>query len=123
MDTAPNYATELLKCQRYFVRLKASAATISSITGFSVANTICRFGMPLPIEQRAYPTLTVSNVSDWGVSTTNGAGALVASAVTRQGRMGNIVSVEVTNSSITQSTPYILYALSSSAYMDFSADI
>lgn len=122
MDTAPNYASELLKCQKYFVRLR-SGFNESSITGFAVANSIARFGISLPTMMRKSPSVTVSDLSHWGASATNAQGALVATAISKQGGLGNIITLEITNSNITQSTTYILYSLNADSYIDFSADL
>lgn len=123
LDTAPNFQQELAKCQRYFTRFKTSGNNVSTIAGMAVANSIARFGIALPVEMRALPALTYSNLSHWGASPTNASGALVATACAVQGRMGNVICFEITNSSITASTIYILYALNAGAYLDFSADL
>ena len=59
MDTAPNYTTELLKCQRYFVRY-ASTANNSSISFGAIAtgNKQWYGVISLPVVMRAAPTIT-----------------------------------------------------------------
>lgn len=124
MDTAPNYATELLKCQRYFVRYKASSTNISVITGFAIVNGTARFSFNLPVDMMAYPTISYSALADWGASNTNATGALVPTSIARQGALSNrVIIIDLINTGITVSTPYILYALSADAYIDFSADL
>lgn len=123
-DTAPNYATELLKCQRYFYRFKSYTTGISGFTGFSPYDGGIRFMIPLPVAMRIYPTITTSNVSDWGASQTNLTGAIPATTVKLDGRLGdNNMSVTFENSSYAVSKAYLMYAIASNAYMDFSADL
>lgn len=58
MDTAPNYAEELLKCQRYFVRY---SATSDCAIGFANATTAAWLLFNLPCAMRTKtPTLTYS---------------------------------------------------------------
>ena len=124
MDTAPNYASELLKCQRYFVRFKAISTNISVITGFAIVNGTARFSFNLPVDMMAYPTISYSALADWGASNTNASGALVPTSIARQGALSNrVIVIDLINTGITVSTPYILYALSADAYIDFSADL
>lgn len=65
MDTAPNYATELLKCQRYFIRAKANSGAGALIlgTGYALSATTLRAGITLPTKMRATPTMTINNNS------------------------------------------------------------
>lgn len=61
-DTAPNYATELLKCQRYFYKLQASTTDDLVIgNGYAISTTNGRIKIDLPTEMRAIPTLAISN--------------------------------------------------------------
>ena len=64
-DTAPNYATELLKCQRYFVRLEGSIGT-----GYFKNTTECSCLCPIPVPMRANPSLTMNG--NIGVGTEDG---------------------------------------------------
>lgn len=69
MDTAPNYATELLKCQRYFYAFNGkpnlsghSYAIIG--TGYATSANNIRVPFYLPVEMRIVPTVSVSALSD-----------------------------------------------------------
>ena len=69
MDTAPNYATELLKCQRYFYAFNSkpnltghSYAIIG--TGYATSANNIRVPFYLPVEMRIVPTVSVSALSD-----------------------------------------------------------
>lgn len=58
MDSAPNYAEELLKCQRYFVRIKANGKWGANIIGsLFVDGIIC--DLSLASTMRANPTMSV----------------------------------------------------------------
>ena len=60
MDTAPNYAEELLKCQRYFVRLKTVSTYGNFALCFNNSATEARCALPTPTRFRANPTVTFS---------------------------------------------------------------
>lgn len=61
-DTEPNYAEELLKCQRYFYKLQAPSADDLVIgNGYAISATNGRIKIDLPTEMRAIPTLAISN--------------------------------------------------------------
>ena len=80
LDTAPNYATELLKCQRYFVRFKTngnSALSAGGICGIIAANNATRdvyLTFALPVAMRANPTISSDDFSKWFFYTGNTAG-------------------------------------------------
>ena len=58
MDSAPNYAEELLKCQRYFVRIKKNGQWGANIIGsLFVDGIIC--DLSLASTMRANPTMSV----------------------------------------------------------------
>jgi len=64
MDTAPNYAEELLKCQRYFQRINFS--TTNKIIGFSFANANKKevyTMLPIPTTMRNTPTVGISDIT------------------------------------------------------------
>lgn len=60
LDTAPDYTTELLKCRRYYLRIKA----IDGNTGFGLCDcyntTEASLVLPIPTEMRARPTVSSS---------------------------------------------------------------
>lgn len=62
MDTAPNYAEELLKCQRYFVRFKANR--IISFTAYAQSTNV-RANVFLPTAMRTLPTVTQAGTWEW----------------------------------------------------------
>ncbi len=62
MDTAPNYAEELLKCQRYFVRFKSNK--IISFTAYAQSTNV-RANVFLPTAMRTLPTVTQAGTWEW----------------------------------------------------------
>lgn len=71
MDTAPNYAEELLKCQRYFWR---TLCTRGEIWGFGkiVGSTEGRMTVVLPNTMRTTPTVSISDLTGILLSTYDG---------------------------------------------------
>lgn len=123
MDTAPNYAEELLKCQRYFYRYKANDSSgYMGMGGIQSTNNL-RFILNLPTTMRQSPTITYSgsfNIADFGASniSTN------ITNITKQAFHGNsIVMIVQSSDTLVAATPAILKANSdANAYIDFSAD-
>lgn len=124
MDTAPNYATELLKCQRYFLRIKNPSQTATSyILGMALSTTDIRVAFPAPENMRSDPSIAVSSASDFFYSRNNYSGAAAAASVSSAGPMiVNMKPLIVEGVSLTQSVPYIIY-FGPNAYIDFSADL
>lgn len=124
MDTAPNYARELLKCQRYFMRIKNPSPTATSyILGMALSTTDIRVAFPAPENMRSDPSIAVSSASDFFYSRNNFSGAVAAASVSSAGPMlGNMKPLIVEGVSLTQSVPYIMY-FGPNAYIDFSADL
>lgn len=124
MDTAPNYAEELLKCQRYFYRYKANdSSAYMGMGGIQSTNNL-RFILNLPTTMRQSPTITYSgsfNIADFGASniSTN------ITNITKQAFHGNSIVIIVQSSdTLVVATPAILKANSdANAYIDFSADL
>lgn len=65
-DTAPDYTTELLKCQRYFVRLSPDTTDQYGIIGQGLMNTTTRAWVPLnlPVKMRTKPSVTYNLDTD-----------------------------------------------------------
>ena len=63
-DTAPNYATELLKCQRYFISFNPLFSDLGNggAVGVKFDNIgAIAFTVPIPLAMRAKPGLSVTN--------------------------------------------------------------
>lgn len=124
MDTAPNYAEELLRCQRYFYRYKANDSSgYMGMGGIQSTNNL-RFILNLPTTMRQSPTITYSgsfNIADFGASniSTN------ITNITKQAFHGNSIVIIVQSSdTLVTATPAILKANSdANAYIDFTAEL
>ena len=63
-DPPPNYALELLKCQRYFVRMKnTESSTVSIGFGSKTAHNKVAITVPLAVPMRIKPTVKCSDPS------------------------------------------------------------
>ena len=73
-DTAPDYTTELLKCQRYFFRINCTPANAYISVGMNDETDYARYIIPLPTPMRTNPTLSYAGafyVRDNGWRTVN----------------------------------------------------
>lgn len=76
MDSAPNYAEELLKCQRYFVRFSTNKTARLAFHGFlsvidsidTTKRNVWMAGM-LPVVMRATPYVSSNDITKWFFST------------------------------------------------------
>lgn len=64
LDPRPEYATELAKCQRYFIRLgsNTNAATMILAFGVAINDSQIAFALPLPSQMRTQPTVSASSL-------------------------------------------------------------
>ena len=76
MDIAPNYATELLKCQRYYLPIRQASRFI----GTYISTTSVAFFVPTPVQMRVAPSVTGITKLGMGVSS----GALNTTSITSQ---------------------------------------
>jgi len=122
-DTAPNYATELLKCQRYFQRIKRGSTFTNSIGfGFASSETQARIFIPLPVEMRATPTATISSLSHYRV--VGNGGVQTPSAISVTSKETNGVNVNCTGTSLITNQIYNLNdSGDETSYIDLSADL
>lgn len=58
LNEIPNYAEQLARCQRYFVRLKGFSSYAYFGSGLATSATLARMVLPLPVPMRITPTLT-----------------------------------------------------------------
>ena len=124
MDTAPNYATELLKCQRYFVRYKANAVSNLAL-GFAVTATDLRFNLPLPVVMRQKPSITISNNSHYVYTESTASAGVSPTNVTipSDALNSNTIPIRFECSGMTIGKPYLIYSASVDGYIDLSADL
>ena len=122
IDTAPNYAEELLKCQRYFYRFHVNNG-IPLGFGFSTSTTQARLGIVTPVPLRGRPSVSASGndilsvVCDGSAKTSTGFA---------QGyHAGNIVYVIVNVASGLPGENYVttFRVVTNNSYIDLSADL
>lgn len=122
LNGIPNYAEELAKCQRYFVRIK-NEGTETGFIGTGVATstngTVCV--LPLPVSMRAAPAL-----SGWSGVTFGNGGSSASTAATSVEEIAaaapyNTRPVIIRGTS-TKGDAYVIF-LTAGGYLDFSADL
>ena len=127
MDTVPNYATELLKCQRYFVRLKNESSSYLSLIGIGYGRisgvTSIMLPISLPTIMRGSSAITFSE-NGVGYSSTASSVNELDNAISINGynASGCIRSVFIKGDNITAEKSYMVF-LKPNAYIDLSADL
>lgn len=134
MDSAPNYAEELLKCQRYFVRFSTNNTARLAFHGFfSVIDSIdttkrdvWMAGM-LPVVMRATPYVSSNDITKWFFSTSHNGNQLVKflSTLNVERINGNSIFIVATvdNSNTEFGTYGQLWCDTANCYLDLSADL
>jgi hypothetical protein len=127
MDTAPNYATELLKCQRYFIRLAPTDNYSYYDMQWALDTTVTYGVLTLPTSMRAKPTLTLSDASKMELAEFT-SGGLVQKAITSLslggGLVGNKLSIVISATGLTKGSMYWLRNTNATdVYIDLSADL
>lgn len=119
LDTAPNYATELLKCQRYFVRIDNTSGGICVGNGItlSIADRVVLY-IKLPISMRAKPS--VVGITD--VECVSGSQTISVSSIASSAHDNGYETLNVVATGATIGTSYLV-RLKSNKQLDFSADL
>ncbi len=118
MDTAPNYAEELLKCQRYFVRIDNTSGGISLGTAVALLADRAVVGIKLPISMRAKPSV----VGITNLQVVNGVSTIAAESIASSSYDNGYETMNIVATGTTQGTAYLV-RISSNTYIDFSADL
>ena len=121
-DVAPDYTTELLKCQRYFVRLDAPAQYTRVGVGTGSADS-CGVLITLPVQMRALPTVTFAgSFKAYELDVSNN---YSVSSITTSGKMLSmqhlILSFNATG--LVLGKMYIVQSGTSNSYIDISAEL
>lgn len=120
-DAPPNYAEELLKCQRYFLRVLRNGS-YSVDVGFGVADstTTARITIPTPVPMAKAPTVSMSGT----VRIQSGGSGHEITNISNYQSVTNVgVQIHPTTSGLTNGDNVILSLGSNGAYIDLSADL
>ena len=119
LDTAPDYTTELLKCQRYFVRISADAYKVICI-GYVQTTTKLSSVIPLSVPLRATPTATTSGTFKIFLNDTE----IPATVSVGNMQRNNLVGISATTTStLTKGQCGSIITTTNGSYIDLSADL
>ena len=116
LDSAPDYATELLKCQRYYYKMP------TGLIGSALArnNTSANVFIMLPTTMRIIPTITIHGT----INLSDGVNANPITSFSTIGNGYNTVSCLANSTGLTQFRSYVLAIPSGDTnYLDISADL
>ena len=119
-DAPPNYAGELLKCQRYFLRVLRNGG-YSVDVGFGAADstTTARITIPTPVPMAKNPTVSMSGT----VRIQGGGSGHEITNISNYQSITNVgVQIHPTTTGLTNGDNVILSLGSNGAYIDLSAD-
>ncbi len=120
-DVPPDYGTELLKCQRYFLRMNYTSVAEPIGYGYAYAASQARILIPTPVTMRADPTISASATGNLRINS-NGT-YLTPSGFTSTGTVfPHGVSIHFGISGATSGAIAILFSYDTN-YIDFSADL
>lgn len=120
MDTAPNYATELLKCQRYYYQCGTSTGNFYHGIAQAVSQTQAVFNMICPSPFRAGPTITLTQVKLTKDGNATAATSTSAS-IYRTAPNSNNMQITFITSGLTVGDNYLVRT--ESAVIELSADL
>lgn len=126
MDTAPNYAEELLKCQRYFYRLKSIGDNDWIAFGKAWSSTLVNIIMPIP-NMRSLPIASVSDMTKLfvakGSSTLDPHRiSLISTGYYKEFSSSIVLKLTLSDSTATDGDDYILKA-DGPVNIDFDAEL
>jgi hypothetical protein len=119
------YGTELALCQRYYYRWSSDQSTAWAASGLCRSATSFTGQLAFPVTMRATPTMpdVGAAAANWYVysSTTIVANALPASASTNNSPNNATITISATG--LTAGQGALLYSVSASNYLGFSAEL
>lgn len=118
-DTAPDYTTELLKCQRYLYRITSATQCYIGMAGNTSTNLACWF-VNLPTPMRTTPTISTGGTIKL---VKGGTEVSVTSIATNLSGASDILSLGITPSSALDVNSSYLVKLSGNSYIDFDAQL
>lgn len=119
-DTQPDYTTELLRCQRYFVRKSANAAYRVFGLVSTDSSTAAGWALPLAVPLRTNPSIS------YGGSfyiRANGQNYTVTAMATGANQVSAQVQITLTSSGLTVGVLAMFANDSASAYIDINAEL
>lgn len=120
-DVVPNYAEELLKCQRYFVRLKANTSNHAFVLAHVNDGATLRFPITLPTFMRSNaPTVTYGGVIK--ATASDSGSAVNCSGLSRVDMCANVLILQ-TSGTFTVGGNYMMVLNDANTYIDISADL
>ena len=108
-----------MKCQRYFVRLGKDGEYVGIGMGQARSQTLCSAHIPLPVQMRAKPTLTISG----NVILRNGDNTITSTSGNVDSYPANEVVLALTTTGLTAGSPYDVFTSNSGGYIDLDADL
>lgn len=119
----PDYATELIKCQRYYIRFDTSGNDTNIILGNGIASsaTTSHVVMPIPCKMRIVPSCTFSAGSVTMSDFTSVNPAISAVQVRNMAESQLFLTITVA-SGLSANMP-VMIRIVVSGYIDFSADL
>ena len=121
LDIAPDYTTELLKCQRYFVRINNPISGANIAVGFTSSTTNAYIPLRLPVPMRIVPS--GSFVGAYALSTGASAGQSVSAIAVHSNSSNQELVLKVTSSGLTSNVPVLLYSNANASYIDLNAEL
>lgn len=124
-DAAPDYGTELAKCQRYFVRFDFNTAYRPAWAGVvtSASQMLATVILPVPMNP-IYPTVTLSGTLQFVEFTSSGGVLRTASSIAGNVPIGNTMRLNVnTSGSLTVYNSTIVYTASNTCVIDISCEL
>ncbi len=121
MDTAPNYAEELLKCQRYFWRKEIGSGEDFGF-GHATSTTSAKISIIMPNVMRTIPTLSIDTLSG-SILANNTEQAITGITVSSMRTNDNIVALSIGTTDLTVGDICYAKAAGSIMHLDFSADL
>jgi len=112
---------ELAACQRYFTRFNTDSNARGLINGAWYSTTLFYSALPLPVQMRTYPTLTVSAGTIF-TAYSNGS-SFVSTAVALDSANDKAVILKLTSSGATAGHGGFASLSTANAYVDLSAEL
>ena len=119
LDMEPNYTSELLKCQRYFVRINGTNAGTIISNGYVLNSTDSNILLRLPVPMASTPTVTSA-----GTFALKGGSISDISNIALESASDNqSIAFNCTGSSLVSNSNVVLYSKVAGSYIDLSAEI